>query len=354
MHILSHRKEGGDDYITWDMEPVMISVDKQPKAKLLPEFEHFQGTSPRTQSAKTPLEMFQLFFTTVIVSSIVEQTKLFALQKGKALELCNQELMAFIGINIAMGMLRLPQVKDYWSTNQILATPWFPGVMARDRFATILRYLHLADSTTQQKKGETGYDPLFKVQFLINHLSAVYPQYYYPSRYLSIDEMMVGTRCRISFLQYLPKKPTKFGIKVWVNAEAKTGYVLNFQVYTGSDPKTKEKGLSHRVVMDLMQPYLFKKHCLFIDNFYTSVELLGDLLDKGTYCVGTARSNRKHFPLDIVPDSSASIGSFRFAVGTCCGAAATARTTAAMAETAVSSTVCLVTAPVELFSVTIT
>jgi len=79
----------------------------------------------------------------------VEQTKLFALQKGKALELCNQELMAFIGINIAMGMLRLPQVKDYWSTNQILATPWFPGVMAKDRFATILRYLLLANSAKE-------------------------------------------------------------------------------------------------------------------------------------------------------------------------------------------------------------
>ena len=138
-----------------------------------------------------------------------------------------------------------------------------------------------------------------------------------------------------------------------MNAEAKTGYVLNFQLYTGSDPKTKEKGLSHRVVMELMRSYLFKKHCLFVDNFYTSVELLGNLLDKGTYCVGTARSNRKHFPIDIVPDSSASIGSFRFAVGTRCGAAATATTTAAMVETesdAVSSTVCHVTAPVELFS----
>ena len=87
---------------------------------------------------------------------------------------------------------------------------------------------------------------------------------------------------------------------------------------------------------------------MFIDNFYTSVELLGDLLDKGTYCVGTARSHRKHFLIDIVPDSSsASIGSFWFAVGSRCGATASATTTAAMEETesdAVSSTVCPVTA----------
>jgi len=29
--------------------------------------------------------------------------------------------MAFFGINIAMGMMHLPQVSDYWSTNKILA-----------------------------------------------------------------------------------------------------------------------------------------------------------------------------------------------------------------------------------------
>ena len=110
------------------MESVMTSVDNQPKVKELPKFVHFQGPSPRTKLAKTSLKIFQLFFTTAIFSCIVEQTKLFALQKGKTLELCNQkiEIMAFIGINITMGMLRLPQVKDYWSTNKILATLWFP------------------------------------------------------------------------------------------------------------------------------------------------------------------------------------------------------------------------------------
>ena len=103
--------------------------------------------------------------------------------------------------------------------------------MSRDCFFTILRFLHIVDSTKQQKKGEPGHDPLFKVRPLIDHLTAVFSQYYQPSRYLSIDEMMiVGTRCHVAFLQYIPKKPTRFGIKVWVNSESKTGYVINFQV----------------------------------------------------------------------------------------------------------------------------
>ena len=39
---------------------------------------------------------------------------------------------------------------------------------------------------------------------------------YQPGRELSVDEMMIGTRRRITFRQYLPKKPAQFGIKVFV------------------------------------------------------------------------------------------------------------------------------------------
>ena len=95
------------------------------------------GPSPRAKIAKTPLEVFQLFFTNVILSSIVQQTKLFALQRGKDMEWCTEELMAFIGLNVAMGMLHLPQIKDYWSTSKILSTPWFPSIMSRDGFLKI-------------------------------------------------------------------------------------------------------------------------------------------------------------------------------------------------------------------------
>lgn len=111
------------------------------------------------------------------------------------------------------------------------------------------------------------------------------------------------------------KKPTRFGIKVWVNSEAKTGYVLCFQVYTGaSNRTTKEKGLGHRVVMDLMEGYRMRGHCLFVDNFYTSPQLLLDLLSMGIYCTGTVRVNRRNFPQELIPNrSNVAPGSFRFA-----------------------------------------
>ena len=217
-----------------------------------------------------------------------------------------------------MGLLKLSQIRDYWSTNEVLATPWFPAVMSRDHFFRILRFIHLADSSKQKKEDEEGYDALYKVRPLIDHLTAVFPKYYQPARELSLDEMMIGTRCRIAFLQYLPKKPTRFGIKVFVISEAKTGYVLNFQVYTGAVPgvsssSSKKHGVAYRVVMELVDNYEGKGHCLFIDNYYTSPQLLIDLLEKNIYCAGTIRPNRKNFPRDIVPSGGGDIGTFRFA-----------------------------------------
>ena len=44
---------------------------------------------------------------------------------------------------------------------------------------------------------------------------------------------MVSTRFRVQFLQYMPKKPTKFGSKLWIICEAGTGYCLRYQIYTG-------------------------------------------------------------------------------------------------------------------------
>lgn len=75
---------------------------------------------------------------------------IFASKKGVSLQLYTEELQAFIGLNIAMGMLHLLQVRDYWSTGEILATPWFPSIMSRDRFFKILCYLHLVDSAKQK------------------------------------------------------------------------------------------------------------------------------------------------------------------------------------------------------------
>jgi len=107
---------------------------------------------------------------------------------------------AFLGICIAMGLLRLPLIKHYWSKSEVLATLWFPAHMAIGQFWAILRYLHLAVSSQQKRKDEKGYDALYKVRPLMNRLTTTFSKYHCPDCYLSVDEMMIGTWRCVAFL----------------------------------------------------------------------------------------------------------------------------------------------------------
>ena len=76
-------------------------------------------------------------------------------------------------------------------------------------------------------------DKLWEVRWYLDYLKDRFQELYEVNGFVSVDESMVKFKGRLSFRQYLPLKPTKWGIKVWVMAESSTGYVSNFQVYTG-------------------------------------------------------------------------------------------------------------------------
>ena len=104
-----------------------------------------------------------------------------------------------------------------------------------------------------------------------------------PKKELSVDEQMIATKARVPFIQYMPKKPKTFGVKLWAICETSSGYCLKFQIYKGKEKDTVEKGLGKRVVLDLMQGYFQKQHHLYVDNFYTSPQLFNRLEGKQTY-----------------------------------------------------------------------
>ena len=82
-------------------------------------------------------------------------------------------------------------------------------------------------------KGQPGHDPLYKLRPLLDPLIGNFQAAYTLNRELSVDEAMVGFKGRLSFLQYLPRKPTKWGMKAFVLADSSNGYVYNWKLYTG-------------------------------------------------------------------------------------------------------------------------
>ena len=52
-------------------------------------------------------------------------------------------------------------------------------------------------------------------------------------REIAIDESMIGFKGRLHFIQYMPDKPTKWGMKAFVLADSRTGYSHTWRLYTG-------------------------------------------------------------------------------------------------------------------------
>ena len=171
--------------------------------------------------------------------------------------------------------------------------------MARDRFMDIHRYLHFTDNSSIAPRNSDGYDRLCKVREILSMLEDKFLTLYDPNCQCAIDEAMVPYKGRSSLKQYLPKKPIKRGLKVWMRADSVTGYISQFQVYVGKQTTSSEKGLGSRVVKDLTRSLTHRYYHVYCDNFFTGPVLFHHLYQEGIYACGTVRSNRTGFPKDL-------------------------------------------------------
>ncbi|XP_051167290.1 piggyBac transposable element-derived protein 4-like [Leptopilina boulardi] len=248
-------------------------------------------------------DFFDLFFTQDILQKIVEETNMYFHQNKKkeskyAYELSIDELRAWIGMLILMGIHRLPQQKNFWSTDPALRVDFIANIMTRDRFSKIAEILHLNDNNKVLEKSDPNYDRLFKVRPLVDHLNKKAQEIYSPSKVLAVDESMIKFKGRSSLKQYMPMKPIKRGYKVWCLADSQSSYILKFEIYTGksTDSQKSQETLGERVVTNLTKDLRGSKSLVAFDNFFTSVDLVTSLLQNQIFSVGTVRVNRKGLP----------------------------------------------------------
>ena len=151
-----------------------------------------------------------------------------------------------------------------------------------------------------------------KVKSICDALIQNFQHNFRPAQNVAVDETMVGFHGRFGAKQYMPNKPTKYGIKAFTLASSDTGYLLNVLLYTGADTlagsESEYASLPQpaRVVMHLMQPYLNKGHHVYTDRYYSSVPLAQVLNTKGTSFTGTMIKNRVQLP-DVVRAPSFSL-----------------------------------------------
>jgi hypothetical protein len=91
-------------------------------------------------------------------------------------------------------------------------------------------------------------------------------------------------------------KPQKYGIKIFELCEAKSGYIYNLEIYTGTHPTNSEHNMAFSVVDRLCNKMKWKGHSVYMDRWFSSPKMFDNFWSCKTKAVGTVMLDRKEMP----------------------------------------------------------
>ena len=281
------------------------------------DFNEEAGPTMHQRHRLTPIQCFLLFFTDAVWEFLVRKTNEYAqVKRNKHMARRSRyhswqpvtilEMKAFVGVILNMGIIQLQRAEDYWLTNVVSCIPFFRSVFSRDRFFQIFGMLHVGEiGTCQQKQA--------KIQPFLDILLPIVQQNFIPGRQVSIDELVIAFKGRVSFRQYLKGKPNPWGIKAYVMADSNTGYMHNIRIYYCKNTDLIENNnFTHtvKVVLTLVEHLHNKGYDLYTDRFYTSPKLAEELDKVGITLTGTLMSNKCGLPSGLKGKQKKACGSF--------------------------------------------
>lgn len=245
--------------------------------------------SDEAKSASIPIDFFKLFFDNDLMSLIMKESNIYALQKNDELDLTMEELHVFLGVLLLSGYGKYPNKRLYWTNSDDVPKIVQQSIRLK-RFEKILKLFHLNDNTKRDPQ-----DRLYKIRPLISKLNNNFKKHGGLDENLSIDESMVPYYGKHYAKQYIRGKPIRFGYKNWAIC-SNSGYMYGFDIYMGKDAtKEKQFGIGGDVVMSLLNKIEVppnQGYKLYFDNYFTSLRLLTHLAKNNYYATGTIRENR--------------------------------------------------------------
>ena len=166
-------------------------------------------------------------------------------------------------------------------------------IMSGRKFSRILRYLHVCPLFPDP---EQTYDPSYKVSELLSYLQGRFAKLFIPGRQLSLDETLIRMFGRIKFKVRIISKAARYGIKMYVLTDAVTAFVLHVVIYTGKSTYSESLNANEKktvaVVKELCKSIQGSHRTVYVDRFYTLLDLIKELHDMDIYITGTIMKNR--------------------------------------------------------------
>lgn len=298
----SDSEDSSDEDIAVDWKQISDSQPNPPPPRF--QFVATPGTTFLFEDNFDVLEYFKLFFDDSLLDIIVLETNRYAEQHpGRSTSqwknVDKNEMMIFLAICILQGLIKKPEERMYWSSNEMWSTPIFPKLMNLRRYISIKRNLHFSNNETFDRNTHPN-PKLCKIWPIYEIINNKCSSLYIPERDITIDESLMLYKGRLGWVQYIPLKRARFGIKLYLLCESKSGYLFSFIIYTGKgtiiDEKYKDMPVTSQIVVSLLEPLMNQGYCLTTDNYYTSPQLADFLVNHKTDTYGTVRKNRKDIP----------------------------------------------------------
>ena len=200
-----------------------------------PQEIEFTG-NPGITSARptTALGFIHLFFTRALLNYLTEETNMYAMYCRDVLKRNNAlnwqgcsvgDIAHYLGLSMLMGIIRLPNLKLYWSNENLFKFPQFSNVMTSARYQELSRFVHAFNKLAVPADNR---DMLILVRPVMEYLQVLCKQHYLPNQELSLDEGIMPYKGHLSIKIYSPQKPDKYGVKFYFLCEAASGYVYSF------------------------------------------------------------------------------------------------------------------------------
>ncbi|KAL8572469.1 hypothetical protein ACOMHN_005615 [Nucella lapillus] len=255
---------------------------------------------PGCNNVNHPLDAFQLFITSKIICDLVKFTNIEGIRVLHSAWLLTDagEMMAFLGLLLFLGCRKQNFVctEDLW--NMTYGCGVARACMSRKRFQTLMTYLRFDNKETRNaRRQRDAFAPFRDVwEAFMKNLQ----KHYIPGPLLTIDEQLVPFRGQCSFLQYLPSKPDRYGIKVFWVADAEANYPLYGIPYLGRPAgQDRQINLGRNTVLQLAEPFFKSGRNVTCDNYFTDLILAESLLQNGLTMVGTVRANKRFLPISF-------------------------------------------------------
>jgi len=215
--------------------------------------------------------------TNACISILRDRVKQHA--KATFKDTCEEEILALIGVLLLSGVNKDDHVATEEMFRPTMRIPAHRSGFSERRFCFLLGCIGFDDRATgDERQKEDPFAAMSQIwEVFINNCK----QRYCPGENITIDVQLLAFRGRCGFRMYIPNKPAKYGLKIMRICDSKSGYMLNAMPYLGKKTKPQDAvALRHYVTMKLCKPYFGSKRNITGDNWFTSVPLVKDLLEK--------------------------------------------------------------------------